>query len=47
MRVDETIKIQRRIPNGSKESYHKSYRIATAMHGAAKSHVEHAGMAMQ
>ena len=47
MRVDETITIQRRTPNGSKESYHKSDRIATAMHDTARSYVEHAGMAMQ
>ena len=37
MRVDKTITIQRRIPNGSKESYHQSDGIATAMYGAAGS----------
>ena len=36
MRVDETITIQMRIPNGSKESYHKSDIMATAMHDTAR-----------
>ena len=47
MKVIQTITIQRRNPNGSKESYHKSDRIAITMCSAAGSHVEHAGMAVQ
>ena len=43
MRVDETITIQRRTPNGSKKSYHKSGRIATAMYDKTRSNVEMLG----